>query len=81
MKFSMASPDDTKILAPCGNDCSACPRQLATASRDPARLAAVAELWHFLGWRDRVVSNEEIACHGCPPPRPPVPSPSTHFPT
>jgi hypothetical protein len=56
------------ILAPCGNDCSACPRFLATASGDPARLEAVSELWHRLGWRDRVVTNEEISCHGCPPP-------------
>lgn len=40
-------------LTPCGNDCSACPRFTATASGDPALLAAVAELWHRLGWRDR----------------------------
>jgi hypothetical protein len=54
-------------LAPCGNDCSSCPRFTATASGDPARLAAVAALWHRLGWRELVVSNAEIACRGCPP--------------
>jgi len=58
------------ILAPCGNDCSACPRFSATASGDPDKLAAVAVFWHRLGWRDRVVSNEEIACLGCPPSTP-----------
>jgi hypothetical protein len=62
--------DALSILAPCGNDCSACPRFTATASGDPAHLAVVAELWHRLGWRDRVVSKEEISCRGCPPASP-----------
>ena len=25
----------------------------------------MAELWHRVGWRERIVSNEEIACDGC----------------
>jgi len=46
----------------CGDNCTECPRYLASTE---AELAAVAELWHRVGWRDRVVSNEEIACSGC----------------
>lgn len=30
-----------------------------------SELKAVAELWHKIGWRECVVSNEEIACSGC----------------
>ena len=46
----------------CGDNCMECPRYLASTE---AELSAVAELWHRVGWRDRVVSNEEIACSGC----------------
>jgi hypothetical protein len=49
----------------CGNDCLACPRYAATVSGDEARLQEVAALWRRIGWRDRVVSPREIACHGC----------------
>lgn len=52
-------------LAACGNDCRACPRFAATLGSNQARLRAVAELWHRVGWRDRVVAPEEIACGGC----------------
>lgn len=53
------------ILAACGNDCAVCPRFVATRSGDSARLQAVAELWVRCGWRDTVVTPEEIACRGC----------------
>ncbi len=46
----------------CGDDCLACPRYNA---RTDEELRAVAELWYRVGWRDRVVSNDEIACTGC----------------
>lgn len=46
----------------CGDNCLECPRYNA---RSEAELRAVAELWHRVGWRDRVVSNEEIRCTGC----------------
>ena len=46
----------------CGDNCAECPRYLA---RTEAELSAVAELWYRVGWRDRVVSHEEIACSGC----------------
>jgi hypothetical protein len=51
--------------AVCGNDRPACPRYEATASGDQARLREVAALWRRVGWRDRVVSPEEISCRGC----------------
>jgi hypothetical protein len=50
------------MISACGNDCSACPRFTA---QDRARLVEVAALWHRLGWRDRVLAPEEIACRGC----------------
>ena len=55
------------MLTYCGGRCDYCPRYLATQSGDPEQLAEVAELWHRLGWRDRVLSPEEIACRGCTP--------------
>ena len=52
-------------IAFCGNDCFVCPRYIATQSGDVIRLKEVAELWNRLGWRDTVVSPEEIMCYGC----------------
>jgi len=52
------------IIAACGNDCSLCPRMLP---KTDAELTATAELWYKFGYRDRVVSNAEIACRGCTP--------------
>lgn len=46
----------------CGDNCIACPRYNAHSDEE---LRAVAQLWHRVGWRERVVSNEEIACTGC----------------
>lgn len=46
----------------CGDDCLQCPRYNA---RTPEEQSRVAELWYRVGWRDRIVSNEEIACTGC----------------
>lgn len=46
----------------CGDNCLECPRYNA---KTPEELQAVAELWYRIGWRDRIVSNEEIACTGC----------------
>lgn len=53
------------MLAACGNRCDLCPRFTATQSGDPERLRAVAELWQQVGFRDRMVGNDEIACNGC----------------
>lgn len=43
----------------CGDNCIWCPRYNAHSE---AELRKVAELWHRVGWRDTVVSNDEIAC-------------------
>lgn len=53
-------------MAACGNDCSACPRY----NKEPfikteAELSHTAKLWHQIGYRDHIVTNEEIACTGC----------------
>jgi len=52
-------------LASCGNDCNFCPRYTATQSDDVERLKEVAALWNRVGWRDVVVSPEEMVCYGC----------------
>lgn len=46
----------------CGDNCTECPRYNA---RSEEELRNAAELWYKVGWRDKVVSNEEIACTGC----------------
>lgn len=50
------------IISACGNDCAVCPRHLPKTDEE---LQATAELWHKIGYRDRVVSAAEIACGGC----------------
>ena len=51
----------------CGDDCLKCPRYLAQTEE---ALRRAAELWYRVGWRDHVVSNEEIRCAGCTPEKP-----------
>lgn len=46
----------------CGDNCIECPRYNAYSETE---LRKVAELWYRVGWRDTVVSNEEIVCEGC----------------
>lgn len=46
----------------CGDNCIECPRYNAHSDEE---LRNVAELWYRVGWRDHVVSNEEIRCEGC----------------
>lgn len=46
----------------CGDNCIECPRYNAHSDEE---LKKVAELWYKVGWRDTVVSNEEIRCTGC----------------
>ena len=59
---------EEKIIAACGNDCAACPRFSAPPyEKSEEELHHTAELWMKIGYRDHVVSNEEIACHGCKP--------------
>ncbi|NLT09396.1 MAG: DUF3795 domain-containing protein [Ruminococcus sp.] len=57
-----------KIIAACGNDCSACPRYIAHQyEKTEDELRHTAELWLKIGYRDRIVSNDEISCTGCKP--------------
>lgn len=51
-----------QLIAACGNDCMQCPRHLP---KSPAELEHTAELWLKIGYRDRLVSSQEIACSGC----------------
>ena len=56
----------TRILAACGNDCSACPRYSEHPyEKTEAELQRTAQLWFKIGYRDHVVTTEEIACTGC----------------
>lgn len=57
-----------KIIAACGNDCSICPRYVEPPfEKTEEELRHTAELWLKIGYRDHLVSNEEISCHGCKP--------------
>ena len=57
-----------QIIAACGNDCAACPRyNVHPYEKTEAELHHTAELWMKIGYRDRIVSNGEIACTGCSP--------------
>lgn len=51
-----------EIITLCGDNCIECPRYNAHSETE---LLKVAELWYKVGWRDKVVSSEEIACMGC----------------
>lgn len=46
----------------CGDDCFCCPRYLAKTEEE---LAKAAELWYRAGFRNKIVSNDEIRCTGC----------------
>ena len=50
------------VYSVCGDDCAVCPRYLA---RTEEELHETAVFWHRAGWRDHVVSNDEIRCAGC----------------
>lgn len=50
------------IYSVCGDDCAVCPRYLAETAEE---LHETALFWFRAGWRDRVLSNEEIRCTGC----------------
>ena len=57
-----------KIIAACGNDCASCPRYvLHPYEKNEEELRHTAELWMKIGYRDHIVTNEEISCTGCKP--------------
>ncbi len=55
------------VLGVCGDNCSECPRFIATQSGDRSKLAALAALWVKVGIRDELPEPEEMACRGCTP--------------
>jgi hypothetical protein len=55
------------VLGVCGDNCSECPRFLATKSGDRAQLGVLAALWVKLGFRDTLPRPEEMECRGCSP--------------
>ena len=57
-----------KVIAACGNDCSACPRfTVHPYEKTEEELSHTAELWMKIGYRDHICTNEEISCSGCKP--------------
>ncbi len=50
------------IISACGNNCTLCPRFMP---KSDSELINTAKLWYKIGYRDKIVSNEEIACYGC----------------
>ena len=62
MRKLAAMQDAEPIISVCGDDCAVCPRYLAETDEE---LHETALFWHRVGWRDDVVSNEEIRCTGC----------------
>ena len=51
----------------CGDNCSYCPRYIATLSDNLEELERVKELWVRLGWREKSFSAEKLVCQGCTP--------------
>ena len=57
-----------RVIGACGNDCSACPRYTARpCEKTEDELHHTAELWMKIGYRDQIVTNQEISCSGCRP--------------
>ena len=55
-----------QIIAACGNDCAACPRYTKHPyEKTEEQLAHAAELWYRIGYRDHIVSIDEVSCTGC----------------
>lgn len=52
-------------LACCGDNCNLCPRYIGTINNNIDALKEAAEIWYKIGWRDRVLSTEEMKCLGC----------------
>ena len=49
----------------CGDNCSYCPRYIATLSGNMEELEKVKELWVRLGWRDESFPAVRLVCDGC----------------
>ncbi len=55
------------MISLCGDDCSSCPRYLATKSGRIDELEKVKDLWVRLGMRQPDFPVQDMACHGCRP--------------
>jgi hypothetical protein len=51
----------------CGDNCSYCPRYVATQDGSVNELEEVKELWVRLGFRDPAFLSRDLACDGCKP--------------
>ena len=51
----------------CGDNCSYCPRYIATQNRSAKEFEKVKELWVRLGLRDPAFPDRDLACFGCRP--------------
>jgi Protein of unknown function (DUF3795) len=51
----------------CGDNCSYCPRLIATKSGRTIELEKVSDLWVRLGLREPDFPVKDMACHGCKP--------------
>lgn len=54
--------DKQPVYSCCGDDCAVCPRFLASTDEE---LQQTAQFWYEVGWRDHIVSADEIRCKGC----------------
>jgi hypothetical protein len=55
------------IIGVCGDNCSFCPRYLASRKGDAKELEKVKELWARLGLRDHSFPTQDMVCYGCRP--------------
>ena len=55
------------IIGICGDNCTYCPRYIATRSGRAQELEKVKELWVRIGLRDHDFPVQDMACHGCMP--------------
>ena len=55
------------IIGICGDNCTYCPRHVATQSGSIDELEKVKDLWVRLGFRDKDFPVQEMICHGCSP--------------
>ena len=67
-KLVAEKPLQKRIIAACGNDCSACPRYVAHPfEKSEEELQHTADLWMRIGYRDHIAAIHEISCSGCKP--------------
>jgi hypothetical protein len=52
-------------IGACGDDCSICPRYIATIGNDTNELERVKNLWVSLGLRGPNIDAEDLKCFGC----------------